>query len=88
MQNPNNLGANVTKAIIWCVALFFIAIGITWATFNAFEDTDRSKNYVCQMPFTGEYKVWTNGGLQKQLWGNVYEYNKTYQINFTDLAVM
>lgn len=86
MQNPNNLGANVTKAIIWCVALFFIAIGITWVTFNAFEDTDRSKNYVCQMPFTGEYKVWTNGGLQKQLWGNVYEYNKTYQINFTDLA--
>lgn len=86
MRNPNNLGANATKAIIWCVALVLLSIGITWATFNAFEDTDRSKNYVCQMPFTGEYKVWTNGGLQKQLWGNVYEYNKTYQINFTDLA--
>ena len=84
MQNSNNLSASVTKAIIWCVSLFFIVIGITWAVFNAFEDTDRSKNYVCQMPLTGEYKVWTNGGLQKQWWGNVYEYNKTYQINFTD----
>ena len=50
------------------------------------EDADKSKNYVCQMPMTGKYEVWTNGGLQLQLFGTVREYNKTSQIEFTDLV--
>lgn len=40
------------------------------------EDADKSKNYVCQMPMTGQYEVWTNGGLQWQLFGSVQEYSK------------
>lgn len=49
------------------------------------EDADKSKNYVCQMPITGEYTVWTDGGLQGQWFGNVEEYAKTSQIEFSDL---
>ena len=49
------------------------------------EDADKSKNYVCQMPVTGEYVVWTDGGLQWQGLGNVHGYAKTSQIEFSDL---
>ena len=49
------------------------------------EDAVKSKNYVCQMPVTGEYVVWTEGGLQWQGFGNVYSYDKTSQIEFSDL---
>lgn len=52
---------------------------------SLFEDADKSKNYVCQMPVTGEYSVWTNGGLQWQGFGTVREYSKTSQIEFTEL---
>lgn len=49
-----------------------------------FEDADKSKNYVCQMPITGEYSVWTDGGLQWQGLGAVRAYSKTSQIEFTE----
>lgn len=50
-----------------------------------FEDADKSKNYVCQMPVSGTYAVWTDGGLQWQGFGTVREYSKTSQIEFTEL---
>ena len=49
------------------------------------EDANKSKNYVCQMPITGEYHVWTEGGWQWQWFGNVSVYNKTSQVEFTEL---
>ena len=58
-------------------ALFFIG------SFFIFEDADKSKNYVCQMPITGNYKVWTDGGLQVQMFGNVESYSKTSQVEFS-----
>lgn len=54
---------------------------------SLFEDADKSKNYVCQMPITGEYSVWTDGGLQWQGFGSVREYSKTSQIEFSNLEV-
>lgn len=70
--------------------IFGIVIGVLALLFvcllgSIVEDADKSKNYVCQMPMTGQYEVWTNGGLQMQLFGSVQEYNKTSQIEFTDL---
>ena len=67
-----------------------IIIGVIAAVFvftlpSAIEDADKSKNYVCQVPITGEYVVWTDGGLQWQGYGNVKEYAKTSQIEFSDL---
>lgn len=50
-----------------------------------FEDCDKSKIYVNQYPITGNYAVWTEGGLQRQYWGNMYEYHKTSQVEFTDV---
>jgi len=50
---------------------------------GAFEDCDKSKIYVNQYPYTGNYAVWTDGGLQQQWWGNIYEYHKTSQVEFT-----
>jgi ribosomal protein S11 len=49
------------------------------------EDADKSRNYVCQMPITGDYTVWTDGGLQWQLFGDIDSYAKTSQIEFSDL---
>lgn len=59
------------------VAFFLFTIG-AWV-----EDCDRSKIVVNQFPFTGEFAVWTEGGLQGQLWGNIHEYSKTNQVEFT-----
>lgn len=66
--------------IISVVAIVFISI-----SGMLLEDADKSKNYVCQMPFTGNYRVWTDGGLQWQGGGTVREYSKTSQIEFTEL---
>lgn len=37
------------------------------------------------MPVTGNYVVWTDGGLQWQGLGTVRSYSKTSQIEFTGL---
>ena len=62
-----------------------IALAVIILSGSLFEDADKSKNYVCQMPITGEYVVWTDGGLQWQGLGNVRSYAKTSQIEFSDL---
>lgn len=64
-----------------------IAVALLIIVFSGmlFEDADKSKNYVCQMPITGSYVVWTDGGLQWQGGGTVREYSKTSQIEFTEL---
>ena len=79
MNSPVNVSKKVLLGVVAIIALFivlFVAGGI-------FEDCDKSKNYVCQFPVTGKYEVWTEGGAQFQWWGNVYEYNKTTQVEFT-----
>lgn len=70
--------------------IFGIVIGIIAVVFlcmlgSLVEDADKSKNYVCQMPFTGTYSVWVDGGMQWQGFGTVREYSKTSQIEFTEL---
>lgn len=78
-QKPINKG-KILGIIIAVVAVLVIAMaGALW------EDADKSKNYVCQMPVTGNYVVWTDGGLQWQGLGTVRSYSKTSQIEFTGL---
>jgi hypothetical protein len=78
-QKPINKG-KILGIIITVVAVLMIAMaGALW------EDADKSKNYVCQMPVTGNYVVWTDGGLQWQGLGTVRSYSKTSQIEFTGL---
>lgn len=62
------------------IALLFVCL---FGLSGAVEDCDKSKIYVCQYPVTGTYAVWADGGLQQQWWGNIREYNKTNQVEFT-----
>lgn len=73
------------KKIIFSSILAVIAVVVIVCFGSLVEDADKSKNYVCQMPITGEYVVWTDGGLQWQGFGNVKEYSKTSQIEFTGI---
>lgn len=74
------------KRNIFAIVVGIIAIAFIASIGAIFEDADKSKNYVCQMPVTGEYRVWTDGGLQFQGFGNVESYAKTSQIEFTDYS--
>lgn len=73
------------KKKIFAFVVAVIAVVVVFCLGSLVEDADKSKNYVCQMPITGEYVVWTDGGLQWQGFGNVQEYNKTSQIEFTGI---
>lgn len=76
-QKPINKG-KILGIIIAVFAVLLVAMaGALW------EDADKSKNYVCQMPITGNYAIWTDGGLQWQGLGTVNSYSKTSQVEFT-----
>lgn len=73
------------KRKIYAIIGVLIAVTVICLSGKLFEDADKSKNYVCQMPITGEYSVWTEGGLQMQWFGDIDAYAKTSQIEFSDL---
>lgn len=73
------------KRKIYAIIGALIAVTVICLSGKLFEDVDKSKNYVCQMPITGEYVVWTDGGLQGQWFGDIDSYAKTSQIEFSDL---
>ena len=75
----------IKKSKIWGIIIAVLAVALVFASGSLVEDADKSKNYVCQMPMTGEYVVWTEGGFQWQGGGTVREYAKTSQIEFTQL---
>ena len=76
----------MSKKIIFGVLTGFIVLFVLWMFMSLAEDTDKSKNYVCQFPISGNYDVWVDGGLQWQMFGNVQEYSKTSQIDFTSMS--
>lgn len=73
------------KNKIFAIFGAIIVIALLLLSSSLVEDADKSKNYVCQMPVTGEYVVWTDGGLQWQGMGDVHSYDKTSQIEFSNL---
>jgi len=73
----------VTKTAIIGIFSAIIIVAMLFLFQGLFEDCDKSKIYVNQFPLSGKYAVWTDGGLQKQFWGNLNEYNKTSQVEFT-----
>ena len=75
----------MNRSKLFAIVIAIVAIAVVCLSGSLFEDADKSKNYVCQMPVTGEYVVWTDGGLQWQGLGNVRDYSKTSQIEFSDL---
>lgn len=86
MRKENeNAPMSVSKRVITGIVIAAVAIILIVLCKSMFEDADKSKNYVCQMPITGEYHVWTEGGLQTQWLGNVESYNKTSQVEFSGI---
>ena len=79
MGNP----INITKKHILGVITLVLIGAFLWASSSAFEDCDKSKIYVNQFPITGNYAVWVDGGMHAQWWGNIHEYSKTTQVEFT-----
>lgn len=75
----------ISKKSILGIVIGAIATLFFLASFAIFEDADKTKNYVCQKPITGNYKVWTEGGLEIQMFGSVEAYNKTSQVEFSGL---
>lgn len=75
----------ISKNKILGIVIGVVAVVLLALSGMLFEDADKSKNYVCQMPVSGAYAVWTDGGLQWQGFGTVREYSKTSQIEFTEL---
>lgn len=73
------------KMKIFAIIVAVLAVGIAALSGKLFEDADKSRNYVCQMPVTGKYSVWVDGGLQMQWCGDIDSYAKTSQIEFSDL---
>lgn len=67
----------VSKSSIFAILAGVIVVLLVCMAGSLFEDADKSKNYVCQMPMSGKYVVWTDGGLQWQGFGNKHEYFKT-----------
>ena len=63
----------VKKSTIFAILVGVIVVVLVCLSGALFEDADKSKNYVCQMPVTGEYVVWTDGGLQWQGLGEVVQ---------------
>lgn len=49
------------------------------------EDMDKSKIGINQIPISGTYEYWTNGGFQWRKFGNVSVYDKTSQIWFNEV---
>lgn len=49
------------------------------------EDMGKSKIGINQIPITGTYEYWTDGGFQWQKFGNVSIYDKTSQIWFNEI---
>lgn len=75
----------ISKKSISGIVIAIIAVVFVCFSGMLFEQTDRSKIYVCQMPFTGEYKVWTEGKLEWQGGGDIDVYRKTSQIVYEGL---
>lgn len=73
------------KKKIMAIIGLVIAVTLLFLSGRLVEDADKSRNYVCQKPISGKYVVWTDGGLQWQLFGDVDSYAKTSQIEFSDL---
>lgn len=73
----------ISKKSILGIVLGVVAVLLFVGSFFIFEDADKSKNYVCQRPITGKYYVWTDGGLQMQMFGSVQSYSKTSQVEFS-----
>jgi hypothetical protein len=82
-QRIEKMPTTISKKVIWGILTIVLVFVGLYVSNSAFEDCDRSEIYVNQYPFTGEFAVWTDGGVHGQWWGTIHEYHKTNQVEFT-----
>lgn len=71
---------NIFAIVLGLVALVFIgSIGFL------VEDMDKRQIGINQIPISGQYEYWTDGGFQWQKYGTVSIYDKTSQIWFNEI---
>lgn len=71
---------NIFAIVLGIIALVFIgSIGFL------VEDMDKRQIGINQIPISGQYEYWTNGGFQWQKYGYVSIYDKTSQIWFNQI---
>lgn len=72
------------KGIFAIIAVLVVAFLFTLPKWG--EDMDRKQIGVNQIPITGSFEYWTNGGFQWQKLGSVTIYDKTSQIWFNQIV--
>ena len=82
-QRIEKMPTTISKKAIWGILALVLVFVALYVSNSAFEDCDRSEIYVNQYPLTGEFAVWTDGGVHGQWWGTIHEYHKTNQVEFT-----
>ncbi len=74
------------KGNIFAIVIAILAAVMVCSIPATVEDMDKSKIGINQIPISGTYEYWTNGGFQWQKFGNVAIYDKTSQIWFNEIS--
>lgn len=75
----------MSRKNIFAIVLGLIAIVLVGSIGYLVEDMDKRQIGINQIPISGQYEYWTDGGFQWQKYGNVSIYDKTSQIWFNEV---
>lgn len=75
----------MSRKNIFAIVLGLIAIVLVGSIGYLVEDMDKRQIGINQIPISGQYEYWTDGGFQWQKYGNVSIYDKTSQIWFNEI---
>lgn len=75
----------MSRKNIFAIVLGLIALVLIGSIGYLVEDMDKRQIGINQIPISGQYEYWTDGGFQWQKYGTVSIYDKTSQIWFNEL---
>lgn len=75
----------MSRKNIFAIVLGLIALVSIGSIGYLVEDMDKRQIGINQIPVSGQYEYWINGGFQWQKYGNVSIYDKTSQIWFNQI---
>lgn len=75
----------MSRKNIFAIVLGLIALVLIGSIGYLVEDMDKRQIGINQIPISGQYEYWTDGGFQWQKYGTVSIYDKTSQIWFNEI---
>lgn len=75
---------NERERILWGAGYFIIIVFAYLLSFSFVENVDAKKIVINQVPLSGELQFWVTAGTKMQMFGNTTDYDKSFQIWFTD----